>query len=301
MTAAVTIRNRTAQLTVIKTDENKDPLEGAHFALYRQVRDVHGNPRKDYEPISGYEDIISNGQGILSGIDLTLTPGTYYLTETEAAGGYVPLSDDICFTIGPDGMVTINSEKHRNWLTTSSADGVLSHVISIPNGPSHLTLKKEDDEGNGLKGAIFELCRKTSSWTSVDVGALGIEGGTDDGVIDMTDLESVTLNALPDGLYRLTETKAPAGYIITEGTIYFKMDNGAASLTDEQGTAADYENVSIDTQTMTITIANTPGKALPMTGGEGNGRFGLWGLVMCLIGGAELIGVGMRRRRRIIC
>lgn len=104
-TGTLVIRNKPFTLTVLKIDvQTNQPLEGVHFALYRQIRGV-----KDYYPLPGFEDVISTNSGVLIGIDQTLPAGSYYLTETQAAEGYLTLDQDICFNISKTGVVTIVS------------------------------------------------------------------------------------------------------------------------------------------------------------------------------------------------
>ncbi|MBR3181614.1 MAG: fibro-slime domain-containing protein [Eggerthellaceae bacterium] len=135
--ASITIKDRTSELVVKKTDGSADatPLEGVHFALYQQVIDVDGKPRKDYFPIEGYEDLVTGKDGVLPQVTLeNLKAGTYYLTETSTLDGYVLLADDLCFTIGADGRISIESGGEAGWLVQSdNGQGHVTYVLSIPN------------------------------------------------------------------------------------------------------------------------------------------------------------------------
>ena len=132
----IIIRNRQMKLKAIKTGENQVLLSGVHFALYRQVIGGDGNPRKDYSPLTGYEDLETGADGVIPKITEELAAGTYYLTETQAAEGYEKLTEDLCFTIGTDGNVTVNSAGHEAWLTKVSDDaaGTTVYTLAIPNG-----------------------------------------------------------------------------------------------------------------------------------------------------------------------
>ena len=132
----------------------------------------------------------------------------------------------------------------------------------------------------------------------MNVGQYGITGGSDDGVIDMSDTASVTLSGLPDGRYQLTETNAPDGYIILSNTIYFKIADGQAELTDASGYTATYPNATLDKNTMTITIKNTPGAALPASGGIGTHWFYWSGAVLTLSAAIALLWRRQKRRRK---
>ena len=133
MLAVITVKNRTTGLLVRKVEAvTKRPLEGVHFALYPQVTAADGSKRKDYLPIHGYEDIITDENGILHEITADLPAGVYYLTETEPPEGFAPLKDDLCFAVGLDGKVTV--ENHESWLTKDTVAGVVSYTLTIPNG-----------------------------------------------------------------------------------------------------------------------------------------------------------------------
>lgn len=209
--AKVIVKNRTVEeLIVKKVDENKQPLKDVHFALYRQVTDNNGIPRKDYLPISGYEDIETDENGVLPNITMDIGTGTYYLTETHTVSGYKKLSDDLCFTIGKDGTVSIDTEKYASWLTrTDTGSGSVSYSIIIPNSPLGITVRKTDSEGVPLTGSQFTLTELNESECWVAVGDYGL----DQGLIDLTKKTEITFTGMSNGRYCLKETKAPDGYI----------------------------------------------------------------------------------------
>ena len=142
----VTIRNRPVRLRVMKTDGDTGlGLPDAHFALYHQVTDTEGHAMKDYLPIAGYEDLVSDEDGILAELTEELPYGTYYLTETQAPEGYVPISEDLCFTVGTDGKVTIHTAGAEDWLRAEEdpESGEVSYTLSVPNrapGPVETTV-----------------------------------------------------------------------------------------------------------------------------------------------------------------
>ncbi|MBQ9321553.1 MAG: hypothetical protein IJ239_04250, partial [Eubacterium sp.] len=165
--ARITVKNRTVQeLKVIKVGvdgETRTPLGNVEFALYEQVTDSSGNTRPAYSPLSGYEKIVTDENGLLEAVKLRrgeskegLGEGTYYLREKEAPSGYKKLTSDLCFTIGADGTVTINNAGYTGWLSRdTSVSGVVSYKIEIENTPVGITVRKTDDNGNPLLGAQF--------------------------------------------------------------------------------------------------------------------------------------------------
>ena len=159
--AYVTIVNYPFTLKVIKTDEaTGDPLPGAHFAIYRQVKGVAG-PIMDKNPLAGFEDIVSDGNGIIEDVDQTLAPRTYYLKETKAPLNYIGLDDVVVITIDSLGFVTIDGA-HAGTLTenkTTSPFGC-DYTIEVTNehepGKFNLTVEK-NVTGAGDRTAQFEF------------------------------------------------------------------------------------------------------------------------------------------------
>ena len=91
--------------------------------------------------------------------------------------------------------------------------------------------------------------------------------------------------------YVLKEIQPPDGYIIAANDATFTLNRGNNGLT----ITVTGENVSVDDDGITIIITNTPGAALPNTGGPGTRLFTILGSIMIL--GA---GILLWRRRRVI-
>jgi fibro-slime domain-containing protein len=148
MAAVITIKDRASELKAIKKDaDTEEPIDGVHFALYRQVTDTLGNKRKDYLPMSGYEDLVTftdsetHESGIIPKITTDLAAGTYYLTETAVPEGsdYKLPDKDLCFTIGRDGNITIENEGHAGWLSiVDNGNGKVKNTITIPNSKKEI-------------------------------------------------------------------------------------------------------------------------------------------------------------------
>ncbi len=291
--ARITVKNRTLkELKVVKVDgETKAPISGVHFALYDQVKDSEGNVRPAYNPKTGYDDIATNNEGILTEITESLAPGTYYLREKAAPSGYKMLAEDLCFTIGQNGTVTINNSGYSSWLTRdTSLPGTVSYLMSIENTPLGITIRKTDEEGNQLLGSQFKLLIKNDTGTYVAVTAEGIGP---DGLIDLTNSNQKTINGMQNGSYKLTETNAPPGYVILENDIFFNVSNGAVTLTDESGKTKEYSNVSLLEKNTTIEVKNTPGTSLPNSGGPGTRLFYIFGSI--LTAGCAILLIARRR------
>ena len=171
-------------------------------------------------------------------------------------------------------------------------------------------LKKVREDGSTtISGSVFQLHKYGNSWTIVPTD---IEPGKEASGTTPVVSNPVDLGELGIGRYRLTETKAPDGYIILTKHVYFQVYRDTdgivkARLTDEAGTALDSpaDMAAIDdpgtgdTPAYTITVKNTPGAVLPNTGGPGTLPYTLGGL-MLIIASALMYGFRMRRKERRI-
>ena len=109
----------------------------------------------------------------------------------------------------------------------------------------------------------------------------------------MTSVSEIELASLPAAYYQLTETAAPAGYVITQDKYYFVMKaDRTVKLCNEDGTGEADEigqaKLSYSDGVYTIIIKNTSGTALPNTGGPGTRLFTLLGSLMTATAGAIL-------------
>jgi fibro-slime domain-containing protein len=149
----ITIKNKPFELQIKKTQitANGEALKGVEFALYRQVIGNNNQPRKDYQPISGYSSLVTDNDGFVPNIkggfkNGTLASGTYYLYETYPVDGYRPLSEDIVFNVDDLGYVSIISSP--DGVQLNSDNGV--DTIYVPNelaGTKTITVSKTVENG----------------------------------------------------------------------------------------------------------------------------------------------------------
>lgn len=133
--------NKMAAFEAVKYDDvTNAPLSGAHFVLYPGVRNNSGVMIRDYYPVPGLADIVTDDSGMLPGIDLGLSRGTYYLAETEPPEDYEGLPEDLIFTISDRGTVTVLNEDYQAYLTeTESESGdMITYTLRIPNHKDHI-------------------------------------------------------------------------------------------------------------------------------------------------------------------
>ncbi len=177
--AYINVYNKPYVLRALKVDGATDgALPGAHFALYRSVKGL-GGPVKDLNPIPGYEDLVSDSNGVIPGINNSLTPGKYYLTELSAPNGYDIHYEDIIFVISEDGTVSIEGSEHAEHLviTGDTQCNYTFHIPNFRNEPVELTVTKTVTGAFGDKTKQFTFTlevenassEETYSWSKNNV------------------------------------------------------------------------------------------------------------------------------------
>ena len=130
----ILIYNKPFSLTALKIDSVTDELlSDAHFALYRSVAGIDGAV-KDLDPMPGYADLVTDQNGVIPKIDKTLAPGKYYLTEISPPPGHEVIEEDIVFTVYSNGIISIDSEEQRGYLTIQETDEY-NYILRVPNAP----------------------------------------------------------------------------------------------------------------------------------------------------------------------
>ena len=293
----VYVKNRRTSMLVRKVDaaDHTVGLDDVHFALYPQVMGVHG-PRKDYFPIEGMGDLVTDMDGYLTGFPDWLSAGTYYLEETVAPRGYTPLSEDLVFTVEENGEITVHNESMQSWLTPvdDPQTGERTYVFTIENsGTKSIALLKTNMDGTlYLPGAQFSLYHKNDFDDSTNTplpNAQAITSGETDenGILQLGDLTI--------GEYRLVETRAPFTYVcLTEPVRLFVYAHNVEVLQDSNYTSAIIQQDG----TYLVTVKNHQGYEMPSVGGIGVVWFYCLGCILVLTGTGLLLSVGRRRRRR---
>lgn len=199
---------------------------------------------------------------------------------------------------------------------SASAAANQSYYFTFKNEQktSDLRIVKTDEKGNAITTAtdtaIFKLSKNTKSdGTGAWENATATSGVAEDGTITINTTDGINLVELKDGLYKLQETKAPDGYIVISSPVYFKLNNGSIQFVSVEGSGSSTVITEIDTPDgytvegktdstpVTLKVANTPGAALPNTGGSGTTIYLLGGLLLIAIA-AVMYGTRMRRTER---
>lgn len=272
-----TIKNnrQKGKVEFIKTGEGADTtaLSGATFTLYSNIS-------CSTDTIIGTATSGSTGKVSFENVPTE----TYYMKETNAPANYV--LDETVYEV-VIGVDTSTIKKIENGVATGDS------LVEIANNlqRTDIKIKKTDVYGSYITTAVFQLTKleENGSTYSVitDSKVTGLDGSSS---VTINELKDYSVTGLTNGSYRLTETSAPAGYIILDKAIDFTINNGVVTFTDTS-------QATFDSDTKTFTVKNVAGRELPSTGGSGTLPYTLGGL-MLVIASALMYGFRMRRRER---
>ena len=238
-------------------------------------------------------------------------PYLYDLVELKPDGTEVPIGGEV-----QEDMIlksiTCDPEKTEH---TGIAQGVITVINEITvSETTAVTLKKVDQSDIGkdtavlLRGASFTITKYTDRQYQVKDTSWG-DGGSRT-LTDEKNGDAYTLNGcftfteLPAGYYQVEETVSPAGYVQLAGNPRFEVGGDLrVYLLDENaerldGNAEEMLRVLPVTEEQTgnvVMIGNTPGAALPATGGCGTRGFCLFGTCLTAMAGSVLV---IRRKNR---
>ena len=129
----IRIKNRPFTLKAVKLSDTGTPLGNAHFALHKEVT-IGGSPTMSFDPMPGYEDLISSSSdGVIPKITEALPPGTYYIKETGAPDSYDVLENPVKLTISEKGIVTLQTSDGARLQSQTAASGTMEYTLSIDN------------------------------------------------------------------------------------------------------------------------------------------------------------------------
>ena len=243
------------RLKITKTVEGGGSVEGWQF----KITDAEGTVL-DGSPFATDEDGI-----ILTG---NLLPGQYTVEEL----------------LPEDSLYECKNENPQTVTVKQGEIAEVSFINALRTGK--VTVEKIDITGSPLAGAIFRLewSAEGSLWYPVTYSETIVRGGcsnpdvVDGGLTTGTDGILEWGNLYPGLQYRLTETKAPDGYNLLDGTAF------------EGELAADNMNVS-------LRVVNTRTYTLPKTGSSGLRLFPVFALIPTFTCSSGLALSILRKRR----
>ncbi len=206
---------------------------------------------------------------------ITETPASYYTLDNAK---YSVAGAD-------DSSKNVQNQSYTNG-NTLTVDGNTTITFNNKRNTYDITIKKTDEKGNDLSGAVFHVRR------------LG-ETGIYDKYMDDITIGSITTELIT-GNYQLIEESAPDAYIIMENDVKFTLNTDGTITVSETGTLPDTD-IPIATASQdgdgnwTVAIKNVPGKPLPHTGGIGTTIFYVLGSL--LVVGCGIMLVARRRMK----
>ncbi|GCF95611.1 hypothetical protein NRIC_35020 [Enterococcus florum] len=189
-----------------ETKGKQTPLAGAEFELYDVTDDSEGQLVTTSTPLISDED---------GGITITgLSPADYELREVSTSDGFIVNTEPIDFEI-----------------KSSAPQQEVKDLGKFVNYKQQITLTKQDQEGKALAGAEFELLSQQGN----PVPGFAKVTADEQGIVSITDI--------PQGNYRLKETKAPEGYLINTQPVDFEISRQHQGQPDviDLGTFVNYQ------------------------------------------------------------
>ena len=261
--------------------------------------------------------------------------GAYIYTIQETDKNGTPLSgttSDDGIVYGGTQTVTVTVESRNGKLavtkitndkgevisSNSEGSALVTGSVTVTNTLNEVPIKKIDSVSRDvIQGAVFELYLNnrekqylddnsrvlTQSQVETIIGMGISEDGAEQKMKEAKISSSFTigetvLRGLPlNKSYVLKETKAPDGYITTSNDFEFSLirdsETGEVSISLKEN----QEHISMDNDGVTIVIDNTPGAALPNTGGPGTRMLYLLGTILTALAAAGLVMLRLRSSR----
>lgn len=124
--------------------------------------------------------------------------------------------------VGTDGVVIIALTEDAagdaavtDRLEAAGAEPAVVQTLGSQTGPQgSVVFRKQDENGNGLEGARFELMKTDENNRTVAAVTSGADG-------------SVRCDGLAPGTYRVVETQAPSGFLRNRMTLDFTISDSA--------------------------------------------------------------------------
>ena len=198
-------------------------------------------------------------------------PIVYTVKETVEYSGYQNMNPDGVDGVNDNGVITNKQLKYNLKIVKVDAD----------------------DRTIGLSGAKFQMTRKLpgeSAFTKFDHDSFEVEENNKrTGPFTVSSPRGITLEGLVPGEYRIEEKVAPDGYnIILQPFTFTLVTDGTVTTSDSDNSLVVLFQKNGDDPSG-LQIGNTPGSALPHTGGPGTKLFIFLGIMLTVFAGAGLI------------
>ena len=215
---AGTLVNYKGSAVLKKTAVDGTGLKDAEFALYSEEGLL-------------LENLTTDGDGSL--LLENLSPGSYWLEETKAPEGHIRNTDKIIFEI----------------LMEAEGEPLVLTLDEFINWQGSVLLRKSDDTGNPLEGAVFALRKDNEMIKELTTDTLG----------------QILVEGLTPGGYEFMEISAPAGFILDPTIHEFRIPADAAEEPEQilMGTIKNHQGK--------IVLEKTDEKGAPLAGAVQSG------------------------------
>ena len=227
----------TAKIELTKTDAQDVPLAGAVFHLTEE-----GKNEPAYEAVSD-----ADGR-----VRFEVVSGTYILSEYMAPVGYEKITETYKFKV--DATVSgrpVQLYENGSYYDYEGLLTIANEELVLPPATTTIVIKKTDDKGAPVAGAIFHLT----------------EGGQPEPAYEATSDANgiVTFDKVVQGYYSLSEYMAPVGFIKSEEryNFYVTAEGDVRIFTEASPNGAAYVNDS------PLVIVNNPTKPAPDPNAKG--------------------------------
>lgn len=274
------------QISKVKTG-TKIGIEGAEFKItyfHKKDAEIKEFPFGSYTTNEYGVALIDQGNdNDCQGNDRHIYPDTVYrIVETKAPEGYEASGQErYIYIASKEDSLEMDSDLKA---IVDSLEGktvtkcVNWGTITIENSPASqkfpFSFTKTDPSGKSLPGAAFTLTGEdyTQNVTSGE-----------NGTVTFTDLK-------PGKSYRLEETRAPGGYLLSTETWTIKVEeNGGMTVKDGSGK-------TVEKPESGYRFANREIPTLPSVGGRGTAVYGLLGLALMAMATAAAYTLARRKK-----
>ena len=236
------------------------------------------------------EGTVKDGSFIPADGTITIKGNTYVVTaeataksETNSAGS----STGNTATVTTDGTITGGSGKI-----------VLTNTLQNPKFNLDILKKSADEPDKPLAGVEFKLEKLTADGNAVDekftarIGITNAQGEVKEKGSNGNATKRAIFHDLEAGAYRLTETKAAAGYNLLSAPILVtfgkdgtcKLNGSTIKVSAKENKPTEFTKDGNDRYTLALTVLNRKTPALPHTGADAPSLWLLIGLPLAVAG-----------------
>ena len=226
-------------------------LEGATFTITPVGESTFADGSKTAR------EFTTDGNGIISSSAELVVGNQYDITETAAPEGYERVTGTMRIQVADDGTIQVVGSVENGQVTGNLAPSGYSRVgdnafeVQVTNNPVEISIKKisSEDHETYLPNATFEL---EGHFAGDTVGTSRVETVTSDenGTIN------ISAQLVSGETYKLTETHAPEGYELIDGTLSFEVNEDGTVTVVGDGDKPD--GYTVEQGNLTIVAADTP-------------------------------------------